>query len=80
LYLVVTEVTPSCTLNYNEMYTIEITAIKCGNYSDPAMLTVAEGKLFVSMLCTSSGIIDGRLLMYHLGVQILLWGEVYPTL
>jgi len=37
------------TLNYNETYTIEITATKCGNHSDPALLTVAEGKLSVSM-------------------------------
>ena len=37
------------TLNYSEMYTIEITATKCDNHSDPALLTVAEGKLSVSM-------------------------------
>jgi len=37
------------TLNYNETYTIEITAMKCGNHSDPALLTVAKGKLFFSM-------------------------------
>jgi len=41
--------TATLTLNYNEMYTIEIKAMKCGNHSDPALLTVAEGKLSVSM-------------------------------
>jgi len=32
------------TLNYSEVYTIEIAATKCGNYSDPAVLRVVEGK------------------------------------
>jgi len=32
------------TLNNNEVYTIEITATKCGNHSDPAVLIVVEGK------------------------------------
>ena len=32
------------TLNYNEVYTIEIVATKCGNNSDPAMLRVVEGE------------------------------------
>jgi len=32
------------TLNYNETYTIEIAATKCGNHSDPAVLTVVEGE------------------------------------
>ena len=32
------------TLNYNEVYTIEIAATKCGNNSDPAVLRVVEGK------------------------------------
>jgi len=32
------------TLNYNETYTIEITATKCGNNSDPTVLRVVEGK------------------------------------
>ena len=32
------------TLNYNEVYTIEIAATRCGNHSDPAVLRVAEGK------------------------------------
>jgi len=32
------------TLNYNQVYTIEITATKCGNNSDPAVLRVVEGE------------------------------------
>ena len=32
------------TLNYSEVYTIEIAATKCGNHSDPAVLRVVEGK------------------------------------
>jgi len=37
------------TLNYNQTYMNEIKAMKYGNHSDPALLTVAEGKLSVSM-------------------------------
>jgi len=32
------------TLNYNEVYTIEIAATKCGNHSDSAVLRVAEAE------------------------------------
>ena len=31
-------------LNYNEVYTIEIAATKCENYSDTTVLRVVEGK------------------------------------
>jgi len=34
----------SLTLNYSEVYTIEIAATKCGNHSDPAVLRVVEGE------------------------------------
>jgi len=32
------------TLNYNEVYTIEITATRCGNHSDPIVLRFVEGE------------------------------------
>jgi len=38
------------TLNYNEVYTTEITATRCGNHSDPAVLRVVEGKQQVNGL------------------------------
>jgi len=41
------------TLNYNEVYTTEITATRCGNHSDPAVLRVVEGKQQVNGLIPS---------------------------
>jgi len=40
-------------LNYNEIYTIEIAATKCGNHSDPAVLQVVEGEQHAACMVPS---------------------------